>query len=532
MQPPPASDIVVAHAPADASLASYYAIALRTQGAGASPYSPPEGRSPQEIASQVRNSRALVVLVTDSASAWASGLLAGYRDLMTTERGRRIAIIRRGAGQISPEMQGLPWIEASDKPVEEVAADILTVLTSTSGPAPNRTGAPVPVQPRIPSGPPQWPAAQPDGQPFGEGLLTRRALLIGGAGVLAVGAMALSATAVLTHGFGLIGAPNSPNTAVTPLLFTASGSTLYAVDRASGTLRWGFTGDAPLRPAEFSATGVIYAISERGTIYALNTADGRPRWQASIPGPVKVRPVESGGIIYTGSDDHNVYALSAKDGSIVWKFPTGDQVQAKPAVANGVVYIGSKDRSIYALGASDGKQIWKHNTNGEVYSTAAIGDKVIYIGSDDRNLRAIRVANGSLMWRFTTGNAVSSSPAVVGDTVYVGSQDGGLYAIQTDAPKMRWRFRSGGSIFSSPVVANGTVYIGSSDHNVYALGTDGQQRWTYKAGDSVNGRLIASNGVVYVSSDALYGLDAAKGSLKWRFAAQGKSGYFSPGISQ
>jgi len=529
---PPASDIIVAHAPAEASLASYYAIALRTQGAGAAPYSPPEGQSPQAIAAQVRNSRALVVLVTDPASTWATGLIAGYRDLMATERGRRIAIIRRGAGQLSPEMQGLPWIEASDKPVEEVAAEMLSLLANTPAPTPNRMGAPIPAQPRAPSGPPQWPATPPPGQPFGEGLLTRRALLLGGAGVVGVGAVALSATAVLTRGFGLIGAPGASSTTVPPTIFTASGSTLYAVDLAKGTLRWGFTGDAVLRPAEFSAGGVIYAISERGTIYALNTADGKPRWQASIPGPVKVRPVEVGGIIYTGSDDHNVYALSAKDGAVVWKFATDDQVQAKPAVANSVVYIGSKDHNVYALGANDGKQIWKHSTNGEVYSTAAIGDKVIYIGSDDRNLRAIRVENGSLMWRFTTGGAISSSPAVTGDTVYVGSQDSGLYAIQTDAPKMRWRFRTGGPIYSSPVVVNGIIYIGSSDHNVFALGADGQQRWSYKAGASVNGRLIVSNDVVYVSSDALYALGVAKGSLSWRYAADGKSGYFSPGISR
>src|SRR5689334_542540 len=86
MQPSTSGDIVVAHAPADASLASYYALALRTQGAGASPYSPPGGQSPQNIASQVRASRALVVLVTDPTPAWATRLVAGYRELMAAER--------------------------------------------------------------------------------------------------------------------------------------------------------------------------------------------------------------------------------------------------------------------------------------------------------------------------------------------------------------------------------------------------------------------------------------------------------------
>ena len=90
---PPANNIVVAHASADASLASYYAIALRTQGAGAAPYSPPTGQPPQAIAAQVRDSRALVVLVTDPAPAWAGALISGYRGLMA---GKPLRALRAG----------------------------------------------------------------------------------------------------------------------------------------------------------------------------------------------------------------------------------------------------------------------------------------------------------------------------------------------------------------------------------------------------------------------------------------------------
>jgi outer membrane protein assembly factor BamB len=532
---PSASDIIIAHAPAEATLASYYAIALRTQGVGASPYSPPEGQSSQALAAQVRNSRALTLLVTDPAPAWATALLAGYRDLAATERWRRIAIVRRGSGQLSPEMQGLPWIEASDKPVEEVAAELLSLLGGAPPLPATGTGRPAPTQPATPagfSGPPKWPADQPPNPSFVDGMMTRRALLIGGLGVVTIGAVALASSAVLTRGFGLFAA-GSPTAGVVPLLlFTSSGNSLFAVDLAKGTIRWGFTADGNVRPAESALAGVIHAISERGTIYALDTGSGQQHWQASIPGPVFVRPVVANGIIYTGSDDHNVYALSTKDGSVVWKFQTGDKVESKPTVDNGVVYIGSADGNVYALGATDGKLKWKRSANGPVFSAAAIGNNLIYIGSNDRSIRAIHVEDGGVKWRFTTGGQILSSPAVAGDTVYVGSQDNGIYAIEADAPKMRWRVRTGGSVQSSPVVVNDTIFIGSGDHTIYALGTDGSKRWTFKAGDAVNGRLIAANGVVYASSDALYALDAAKGTLIWRFTANGKSGYFSPGISQ
>jgi len=61
---------------------------------------------------------------------------------------------------------------------------------------------------------------------------------------------------------------------------------------------------------------------------------------------------------------------------------------------------------------------------------------------------------------------------------------------------------------------------------------DVKQRWAFKTGGAVNGRFVVANGVVYANSDALYALNAANGTKVWQFAADGKTGYFSPGITQ
>jgi outer membrane protein assembly factor BamB len=118
--------------------------------------------------------------------------------------------------------------------------------------------------------------------------------------------------------------------------------------------------------------------------------------------------------------------------------------------------------------------------------------------------------------------------------VYFGSQDGAVYAVPVGgASHATWRTSTGGAVYSSPVVANDTIFVGSSNHTIYALGTtDGKARWTYKTGGAVNGRFVVANGVVYANSDALYALNAADGTKAWQFAADGKTGYFSPGITQ
>lgn len=533
---PPATDIVVAHAPAEASLASYYAIALRTQGSGSSPFSPPAGQSPQAIVAQIRNSRALVVLVTDPMPTWAGALVTGYRELAATERWRRIVVIRRGAGQLSPEMQGLPWIEATDKPVEEVATEVLALLAGTPVPRPIPVAAPpaqIIQQPLQPVGPPQWPTAQPMPKSLGDDVLTRRALLFGGLGVAALGAVALATSAVLTRGFGAFASPaaTSGPGGVPPLIFTSSDTMLYAIDLGTGKQRWRFTADAQIRAALISSHGIIYAASAQGTMYAINTADGKPHWSNKSIGPTRVRPIEANGVLYIGSDDNNVYAVKTTDGSVVWKTPTNDAVQCRPSVVNGVVYVGSHDGNLYALDASSGKRIWKFQTGGAVISAPAVGQDLVFVGSDDHNIWSLHLADGRHHWNFTTGASVSSSPSVTSDTVYVGSQDGGIYAVQVDSPVMRWRFRTGGPVASSPIVDSDVIYVGSNDHKAYAIGTDGNKRWSHQTGGNVNGRFALANGVVYANSDKIYALNASSGAEIWTFAADANTAYSSPSIT-
>jgi outer membrane protein assembly factor BamB len=273
------------------------------------------------------------------------------------------------------------------------------------------------------------------------------------------------------------------------------------------------------------AHGTVYATvvigSNKGMVYALNAATGDVRWTFPAEGNIFSRPAVANGALYVGSDDHDVYALDAATGRVRWVRATGGVVVSGPAVASGTVYVGSGDDKVYALDAATGHIRWVHATGGPVKSSPAVAGDTIYIGSGDHKVYALNAANGQLRWAFTTGNGILSSPLIAGGMVYIGSMDHNVYALSAATGRVRWSYQTGSWIFfSSPVLADGTIYIGSTNGEVYALyaGT-GQPRWIRATGGKIQGSAAVSDGTVYIGSfdHKLYALDATTGRVKWTY---------------
>jgi outer membrane protein assembly factor BamB len=137
---------------------------------------------------------------------------------------------------------------------------------------------------------------------------------------------------------------------------------VYALDAATGHLRWahalgGGIGSSPawagwtfyIGSSPAVAGGTVYIGSADHKVYALDAATGHLRWAHTTEGVVDSSPAVAGGTVYIGSNDNNVYALDAATGHLRWAYPTGGKVFSSPAVAGGTVYIGSFDGRVHAL---------------------------------------------------------------------------------------------------------------------------------------------------------------------------------------
>ena len=337
--------------------------------------------------------------------------------------------------------------------------------------------------------------------------------------------------------------PSSPAVADGSVYFGAYDGNFYAIDAVSGKLRWKFSNPGERRyaathlhgslpagetmPDPFDVylssptvwNGVVYFGSGDGNVYALDTATGSLRWKYKTGDVVHASPAIVDGRVYLGSWDSYFYALDAATGKEIWRFKTGEDpdihnqvgIQSSATVVNGVVYFGCRDSNLYALDAATGRQLWVYPNHGSWVITSPVvqGDKLYFATSDSALLHVLNAGNGTLIDSLQFQWPFFSSPSIAGSTLYLAGHDGKLVAIDLTSWKIVWTFQTDGSlknlaglrkpdgspryeaafasrfyddllvgvnkmhsvgmILSSPVISGNVLYFGSADGNLYAL---------------------------------------------------------------
>jgi outer membrane protein assembly factor BamB len=318
----------------------------------------------------------------------------------------------------------------------------------------------------------------------------------------------------------------------------------YAVDAATGKLKWKFSTEGERRfagrhlhgsepaaesmpdPFDFYLSspavwnGAVYFGSGDGNVYALDAATGTLKWKFHTGDVVHASPAISDGTLFIGSWDSYFYALDAASGKEKWRFKTGEDheiynqvgIQSSAAVMDEVVYVGCRDSNLYALDARTGEKKWAFNNKGSwvITSPAVQSGKVYFATSDTATVYALDAKSGTPVFSLSFNHwPIFSSPAIAGGMLYVGSHQGKLLAIDLSSQKLAWTFetdvsrRNGpalttpeggpnyqaafvdnfydnmvagvskmmsvGAMLSSPVVVDGVIYVGSTDGFLYAL---------------------------------------------------------------
>ncbi|MFF7653381.1 PQQ-binding-like beta-propeller repeat protein [Streptomyces sp. NPDC007983] len=178
-------------------------------------------------------------------------------------------------------------------------------------------------------------------------------------------------------------------------------------------------------------------------------------------------------------------------------------------------FLGTEEKtwSYAALRQRDGKTLWTRTYDGVtaayqgVFRTVAPGD--LLIASDNRAVRAHDLTSGRRRWRFTTKGYMYTKPAIRGRTLCVTDEDSVTYAVDTRTGRLRWRHAA-------------------------AVEAMGQMRYS----ETVISH--AGRTVLQMNASEIDALNAADGSLRWRFTPVGSgqgagafSGYVdtAPGLA-
>jgi len=273
---------------------------------------------------------------------------------------------------------------------------------------------------------------------------------------------------------------SSPAIAAGRVYFDSYDGNFYALDAASGKLVWKFAtqgerrfaarhlhGSLPaaeVMPDPFDvflsspALGaeLVYFGSGDGSVYALEAATGRLRWSFHTGNVVHASPALANGLLYIGSWDSYFYALDAATGKERWRFKTGEDpdtnnqvgIQSSAVVAGDSVYFGCRDSNLYALDAATGARRWAYSNKGSwVIGSPAVRDGKVYFATSDSGLvQVLDATSGAALFSLSFNHwPMFSSPALAGHYLYIGSHMGKLLAIDLERRATAWSFETDGA---------------------------------------------------------------------------------------
>ena len=170
----------------------------------------------------------------------------------------------------------------------------------------------------------------------------------------------------------------------------------------------------------------VYVQDSTSSVYALDRTTGKLRWEHRFRAPNFGRNglTYSSGSLY-GATDTTAFALAAKTGRLLWArrlvTPVQQYVDIAPLIANNLVYVSAVGYppggrgSLYALDAHSGAIVWSFSTIKGPWRHPAVagGGGAWYTPSLD--------AHGNLYWGLANPYPIGGTPALPNGAAFAGA---------------------------------------------------------------------------------------------------------------
>lgn len=229
-----------------------------------------------------------------------------------------------------------------------------------------------------------------------------------------------------------------------------------AVFPGSLTARWERPTGGKINGGLALAGGTLYAVSFDKHLYAIDPATGNVRWSRSADNILMSTPVVDDGIVIVGSGKDGF--LKPDDaGSQVWGRPQGDDVIA------------------FTTG---GRHLWDVHTIGNDMPSPAIDGARLYLANGDAHAYAFDVHSGAQKWMTGLPGIATMASATLHNNVFFTSvcHNAPYYcrtiAMREPTGTILWSNNNGGGD-CTPTIDRGLVFVQSGTVNVAPFGATG-----------------------------------------------------------
>lgn len=300
-------------------------------------------------------------------------------------------------------------------------------------------------------------------------------------------------------------------------------SSITALDAQTGKQLWQFPTGNSIKHSISYHNGLLLATDAEGVTYALNAATGQLRWQHT--GDHKNLPAyNSGGAIYdntyyTGAGNY-LQALDINTGQVKWTnhdWTGGEGTPAAMAIHNGQLITSSNWNHLFAHNAATGKLQWKRADEGIRFrsGTPAFFDNLLYVHGINK-LHMLDPATGKTTDSIPVTEELKTmtAPLVTGNYIIICTAAGGMIAFDKKSKKEQWRFVPGEALFysapysspssatieSTPLLAGNRLIAAASDGYVYVIDLNtGKMISRFNTSAPVFADMAVYNGMLYVA---------------------------------
>jgi outer membrane protein assembly factor BamB len=258
---------------------------------------------------------------------------------------------------------------------------------------------------------------------------------------------------------------------------------LYALDAATGQVRWRFAADAPVLSEPLAVTAgpdgyVVFTAGDR--LLAVEAATGRLIWSVPGRGFSAGRAACDGERVYTAAADGYARAHDLRTGQEAWSYPmvSGDAHRVAlysgwddvVALGAGTVLVATVAGS-QAVDAVTGTPRWRFPGT-TMYPPAVLpGDGTVLLATEQGVISRVDLAGGRPAWQASLGVRVQNAGlAVAGDSAWVVTESGWLVRVRLAGGAVAGAVRfAQARCYSAPAVVGGTLVTGDQDGLVHGI---------------------------------------------------------------
>ena len=258
---------------------------------------------------------------------------------------------------------------------------------------------------------------------------------------------------------------------------------LYALDAATGQIRWRFAAGAPVlsEPLAVPAGPDDYVMFTAGDrLLAVEAATGRLAWAVPGRGFSAGRAACDGERVYTAAADGYARAHDLRTGREAWSHPmvSGDPHRVAlysgwddvVALGGGAVLVATVSGS-QALEAATGAPRWTFPGSTMYPPAALLDDGTALLATEQGVISRVRLADGGALWQASLGTRMQNAgPAVAGDSAWAVSASGWLVQVRLADGDIAGSIRlTHAHCYSAPAVVDGILIAGDQDGLVHGI---------------------------------------------------------------